>query len=202
VLPIQKPHPDIWFPGTGSPESVVWAAKHRHPYLNLGALVDITEWLRNIYIDTAKEEGFAPGPEYFGYLLRALVADTDEKATELGRHFMWTEEHRQRGPREHNDPPGYQSREAFKVKMQRPAIGGFGRKMNYDELREVNNIIVGSPETVTKKLTEIVQRLNPGYLCIYGNEGLMPHQDVARSVQLFGREVIPALHEISLQPYV
>ena len=25
VLPMQKPHPDIWFPGTGSPESVVWA---------------------------------------------------------------------------------------------------------------------------------------------------------------------------------
>ena len=31
VLPMQKPHPDIWFPGTGSPESVVWAAQHGHP---------------------------------------------------------------------------------------------------------------------------------------------------------------------------
>src|SRR2546428_3423668 len=28
---MQKPHPDIWFPGTGSPESVVWAATHGHP---------------------------------------------------------------------------------------------------------------------------------------------------------------------------
>ncbi len=28
VLPMQKPHPDIWFPGTGSPESVIWAAEH------------------------------------------------------------------------------------------------------------------------------------------------------------------------------
>jgi alkanesulfonate monooxygenase SsuD/methylene tetrahydromethanopterin reductase-like flavin-dependent oxidoreductase (luciferase family) len=201
VLPIQKPHPPIWFPGTGSPESVIWAAKHRHPYLNLGALVDLTEWLRNIYIDTAREEGFTPGPEHFGYLLRALVADTDEQAIEIGRHFMWTEDHRQRGPREHNDPPGYQSREALKIKLSRPSIGGFGRKMGYDELREVNNIIVGSPETVIKKLTMIVQRLNPGYLCFYGNEGPMPHQHVMRSVELFGKEVIPALHEIKLQPY-
>jgi alkanesulfonate monooxygenase SsuD/methylene tetrahydromethanopterin reductase-like flavin-dependent oxidoreductase (luciferase family) len=201
VLPVQKPHPPIWFPGTGSPESVIWAARHRHPYLNLGALVDLTEWLRNIYIDTAREEGFTPGPEHFGYLLRALVADTDEQAIEVGRHFMWTEDHRQRGPREHNDPPGYQSREALKIKLSRPSIGGFGRKMGYDELREVNNIIVGSPETVIKKLTMIVQRLNPGYLCFYGNEGPMPHQHVMRSIELFGKEVIPALHEIKLQPF-
>src|SRR5256886_6237789 len=29
VLPMQKPHPDIWFPGTGSPESVVWRSEER-----------------------------------------------------------------------------------------------------------------------------------------------------------------------------
>jgi alkanesulfonate monooxygenase SsuD/methylene tetrahydromethanopterin reductase-like flavin-dependent oxidoreductase (luciferase family) len=203
VVPVQKPHPDIWFPGTGSPESVVWAARHRHPYMNLGALVDMTEFLKGVYIDTAKEEGFTPGPEHFGYLLRALVADTDEKAIEIGRTFMWTEDHRQRGPREHNDPPGYQSREALKVKMRRPTIGTgtFGQKMSYDELRAVNNIIVGNPETVIKKLTEIIQRLNPGYLHIYGNEGPMAHTDVMRSIELMGKEVIPALHELTLQAY-
>jgi alkanesulfonate monooxygenase SsuD/methylene tetrahydromethanopterin reductase-like flavin-dependent oxidoreductase (luciferase family) len=128
---------------------------------------------------------------------------TNEKAIEIGRQFMWTENHRQRGPREHNDPPGYQSREALKVKMSRPTIGTgtFGRKMDYDELRAVNNIIVGKPDTVIKKLTEIIERLNPGYLHIYGNEGPMAHKDVMRSIELFGREVVPTLHELKLQPY-
>ena len=88
---MQKPHPDIWFPGTGSPESVVWAANTGHPYMNLGALVDITEWLKQVYIDTAKEVGLQPGPEHFGYLLQGGRADTDEKAIEIGRTFMWTE---------------------------------------------------------------------------------------------------------------
>jgi alkanesulfonate monooxygenase SsuD/methylene tetrahydromethanopterin reductase-like flavin-dependent oxidoreductase (luciferase family) len=73
--------------------------------------------------------------------------------------------------------------------------------MGYDELRAVNNIIVGNPETVIKKLTEIIQRLNPGYLHIYGNEGPMRHEDVKRSIELLGKEVIPALHELELQPY-
>ena len=126
VLPMQKPHPDIWFPGTGSPESVVWAAQHHHPYMNLGAVVDMTMWLKRIYIDTAHEAGYTPGPEHFGYLLKAVVADTDEKAHEIGRHFMWTEANRKKGPREHNDPPGYQSREALQSEISSGRLGGLG----------------------------------------------------------------------------
>ena len=70
--------------------------------------------------------------------------------------------------------------------------------MTYEELQEANNIIVGSPDTVREKLAMIIDRLNPGYLHIYGNEGAMAHEDVMRSIELIGREVIPALHEIPL----
>ncbi len=201
VLPIQKPHPPVWFPGFSSPESVVWTARHQHPYMNLGSLLEHTEILKQIYIDTAHEVGFKPGPEHFGYLLRCLVADTDEKAQEIGRTFMWTDDHRLRGPREENDPPGYQSREAVKIQRNLPGVSSVGRKMTYEELQGVGNIIVGSPDTVTRKLTDIIERLSPGYLHIYGNEGDMAHKDVMRSIELLGKEVIPALHEVKLQPY-
>ena len=120
VRPIQKPHPAIWFPGTGSPESVIWAASHQYPYMNLGSLLDLTKQLKDIYFETAREHEYEPGPEHFGYLMRLLVADTDEEAQELGKHFLWTEAHRNRGPVEFNDPPGYQSREAMRIKMTRP----------------------------------------------------------------------------------
>ena len=202
VLPMQKPHPPVWFPGVSSPESVVWAARRQIPYMNLGSRLDYTYQLRKIYIDTATETGFMPGPEHFGYLLKVLVADTDEKAQEIGRTYMWNEEHRLRGPREHNDPPGYQSRAAVKIQVSIPGGAGLGRVATYEELQEADNIIVGSPETVTRKLTGIVQHLNPGYFHIYGNEGDMAHKDVMRSIELLGKEVIPALHEIKLQAYV
>ena len=201
VRPMQKPHPEVWFPGLSSPESVVWAARHQHPYMNLGSLLEHTERLRQVYIDTAHQVGFTPEPAHFGYLLKVLVADTDEKAQEMGRHFMWTDAHRNKGPREHNDPPGYQSREAVAIQRTLPGAGGFGRRMSYEQLQEVSNLIIGSPQTVTQKLRQIIERLSPEYLHIYGNEGLMPHQDVMRSIELLGKEVIPALHEIQLQPY-
>ena len=203
VLPIQKPHPEVWFPGSGSPDSVIWAARHRHPYMNVGALLDMTIYLRNVYIETAHEVGFQPGPEHFGYILHAFCADTDEKAQEIGRAFMWTENNRARAPREHNDPPGFQSREALKVKAQRAGIGGAEDRtaMSYERLQELNAIIVGSPETVIRKLTEVIKALSPGFLHLYGNEGPMSHKDTMRSIELLGKEVIPALHEIQLQPY-
>jgi alkanesulfonate monooxygenase SsuD/methylene tetrahydromethanopterin reductase-like flavin-dependent oxidoreductase (luciferase family) len=197
VVPMQKPHPPVWFPGTGSPESVIWAAKHGYPYMNLGSLLDLTKQLKSIYHETAHEVGFEPGPEHFGYLMRCLVADTDEKAQKIGRTFLWTENHRNRGPIEFNDPPGYQSREAMRIKMSRPLIGTgtMGRRMTYEELQEAHNIVVGSPETVIKKLRYVKKDLKPGYILIYGNEGNMRHEDVMRSVELFGTKVIPALKE-------
>ena len=53
VLPFQKPDPPVWFPGGSSPESVIWAAKHQYAYMNLGALIGLTQELKKVYIDTA-----------------------------------------------------------------------------------------------------------------------------------------------------
>ena len=127
---------------------MVWAARHGYAYINLGALIDITTELKQVYIDTAHEVGFTPGPEHFGYQLRALVADTDQQAQEIGRGFLWTQRHRMRGPSEHIDPPGYQSRVASSMAARR--VSGGGPATSYEKLQDINAIVVGSPETVTK----------------------------------------------------
>ncbi len=132
------------------------------------------------------------------------MADTEEKAQEIGRHFVWTEGHRQRGPREHVDPPGYQSRKALEVKASRPTgvfAGNMGEAQSYENQQEARVIIVGTPDSVIDKLKYMMENLNPGYLLIYGNEGPMAHEDSMRSIELLGKEVIPAIHEIQLKPY-
>ena len=73
--------------------------------------------------------------------------------------------------------------------------------MTYEDLQEVGAIVVGSPDTVIRKLTKTVEQLNPGYLILIGSDGNIGHEDVMRSIQLLGQEVIPALHEIELQSY-
>ena len=73
--------------------------------------------------------------------------------------------------------------------------------MSYEELQAAGSIVVGNPDTVVKRLTETLDSVSPGYLICYGNEGDMPHDDVMRSIELIGKEVIPALHEVELKPY-
>ena len=48
VLPYQKPHPPIWIPGLLSPETAVWSARHRYPYLGLGTSLPETAELWTI----------------------------------------------------------------------------------------------------------------------------------------------------------
>jgi len=117
---------------------------------------------------------------------------------------MWNDRHRFKGPAEHNDPPGYRSRAAVDVIRKIPAGVGVRlgqHKMSYEELQEAGSIVVGSPDTVIKGLKKTLENVSPGYLICYGNEGDMPHEDVMRSIELIGKEVIPALHEVQLKPY-
>ena len=118
----------------------------------------------------------------------------------FGRGFLWAGRHRMRGPIEHVDPPGYQSPTASRLAAQR--IGGAtAPPVSYEDLQEVGAIVVGSPDTVAKKLSGMIEELNPGYMIQIGSDGNIPHKDVMRSVELLGKEVVPALHEIQLAPY-
>ena len=73
--------------------------------------------------------------------------------------------------------------------------------MTYEELQEINTVVVGTPETVTRKLKTLVEALNPGYLILTGIDGPIPHKDMMRSLELLGKEVVPALHEVKLHAY-
>jgi len=73
--------------------------------------------------------------------------------------------------------------------------------MTYEGLQEVGAIVVGSPATVLRKLTTTIAHLSPGYLILIGSDGNLPHTEVMRSLALLGQEVVPALHEVALQPY-
>ena len=87
-VPLQKPHPPVWNPGTGSPETLVWCAQHHYPYPFLETDRQGTQDMMDIYTEVARECGYEPGPEHFGYLVRIHVQDTDEKARDVGRGYM------------------------------------------------------------------------------------------------------------------
>lgn len=112
VLPMQKPVPQIWIPGLISPETVIWSAQHRYPYIALGTQIDATVEMANLYADVAAQHGYQAGPENFGYLQNVCVAETEEKAQELARGFVFGGGFGSFARAEWMFPPGYNSKEA------------------------------------------------------------------------------------------
>jgi len=112
VLPYQKPHPPILIPGLLSPETAVWSARHRYPYLGLGTSLPETAELWRAYGEAAAEAGYQAGPENFGYLQHVIVTDNETKAEALGRAMLYGGGMAGFARPEHTLPPGYNSREA------------------------------------------------------------------------------------------
>jgi alkanesulfonate monooxygenase SsuD/methylene tetrahydromethanopterin reductase-like flavin-dependent oxidoreductase (luciferase family) len=125
VRPYQKPHPPIMIPGVLSPETVVWCAQHRYPYLGLGTALAATAELWNIYGDAAAQEGYQAGSENFGYLQHVVVAETEAKAEQLGKAHLYGGGQGAFSRPEHTLPPGYNSKEATK-RLARTMTAGSG----------------------------------------------------------------------------
>jgi len=190
MLPVQKPYPPIWTPGTGTLETVRWAARHRYTYAAFLTPLDVAEGLFHKYREYA-QDGWEPGPQHFAFMVCCHVHETDEQAQESGKAYLWRMRYAARGPREYWSPPGY-------VPLPPPGSPPPRRRrgtgeMSYEELQESYHLIVGSPDTVARKLRYVGERLGIGALLLEGQAGPLSHQDTMRSLKLLGQEVIPAL---------
>ncbi|MGH7879686.1 MAG: LLM class flavin-dependent oxidoreductase, partial [Candidatus Binataceae bacterium] len=219
VLPVQKPHPPIWIPGLISPETVQWTANHKYPYVALATSLKPTLELWNMYGKIAADQGYQAGPENFGYLQPVFCADTDAKAEELGKGFLFGGSFAHFAKPEWMFPPGYNSKAATKrlasqaANPNLPGHGGLGhdpetdaeiqalKKSIYDGYptwQKDRQIITGSPKTLVKKLRYILEVLRPGIFSFW-LDGPYSQADRHRCVELLGKEVMPALHEIGAE---
>ena len=208
--PLQKPHPPVWVPGTGSPETVIWCAEHHYPYFYLGLLPDSVDEMQQLYAKTARDHGFEFGPEHFGYMLPVHVQDTDEQAFESGRGFLEAliGVGRVPLPKEYLLPPGYNNVKPFTAgaataPMKPPPnltdkffTGGRVTDDDYREMIDTNRLVIGSPQTVIRKVREVLTKVRPGILALWTNDGSTTHKDTMRCLELMGQEILPAVREI------
>jgi alkanesulfonate monooxygenase SsuD/methylene tetrahydromethanopterin reductase-like flavin-dependent oxidoreductase (luciferase family) len=192
ALPLQKPHPPIMVPGTASPETVVWAAQHRYPYVVLGSSLEQTRELIALYRDTAAEAGYVMGPEHIGYLIRVFVADSEAKAQAEGHNFFWQNGALNKQPREWMAPPGYASIDFAGLRRLRAVSKPFDSQA-YQEAQDNYQVVVGTPDQVLTRLRYIRDNLGIGHMCLWAQDGYMTYADSVRCIELFGQEVLPAL---------
>jgi alkanesulfonate monooxygenase SsuD/methylene tetrahydromethanopterin reductase-like flavin-dependent oxidoreductase (luciferase family) len=201
-----------------SPETVKWCAQHSYPYFGLGTSLGPTCDLWEYYADEAARCGYQAGPENFGYVLPTFVAETEERAQELGKNFLFGGGQNSFARVEHTLPPGYNSKDAIRRMAKQPQgswLGVSGDKLRgHAEEQEIDpeairqklipgyqraqtqlQLIIGNPKSVTAKLKSILSVLRPGALVIFSVQGPVGNQDRQTSMRLIAQEIIPALRE-------
>lgn len=182
---------------------MLWAAKHRYPYVMLATQLEPTRQSFELYDQTAAEHGYTAGPEHRGYVFKVHVDETEELAYEVGRKYV-------EGP---SNPfltgnegtvnpalltlPGLTSRSRVlpTAAVAAAGRGGSGR-LGYDEQLENYSIISGTPKTVLPKIRHVLEYLRPGTITFWDGDGSMTHDDAMRSLRLMGEEILPAVREM------
>lgn len=216
VLPLQEPHPPFWIPGLISPDTVRWCAQRRYPYIALATKLEPTLQLWDFFKDAAAAEGYQAGPENFGYMQPVVVADTQERAEELGRRILFGGSFAHFARPEWMFPSGYNSKAAtrrllhgdFGVSATSKTLYGIGNERTDEEIDAVRRqiydtyptvlkdrgMIAGTPDNVIPKLNQILDILRPGIFSFW-LDGPVPMKDRLRCLELLNRDVIPAMRE-------
>src|SRR3954465_5456019 len=200
AVPMQKPHPRIWIPGVISRETIIWAARHGYPYIALNTPVERTNQIWKMYDAAAAEVGIKAGPDYHGLLKQIHVAETEEKAIENARQFMWMQgEFTGLAHPVWSSPAGYGSpdfRRQFAEFSTGRATSPRARPALEKQMDDLM-IIAGTPKQVIAKLRILLEETRPGILAFWGNDGTVSHEDAKTCIRLLGTEVFPALREIA-----
>ncbi|HXR91470.1 MAG TPA: LLM class flavin-dependent oxidoreductase, partial [Steroidobacteraceae bacterium] len=166
----------------------------------LNTPIERTRQIWDMYDAAAAEAGFKGGPDYHGLLKQIHVAETEEKALENARQFMWMQgEFTGLAHPVWSTPAGYgspENRRAFvefatgrsKSPRYRPAV-----EKQMEELM----IIAGTPKQVIAKLRILLEETRPGILAFWGNDGTVSHEDSKTCIRLLGTEVFPAVREMA-----
>ena len=163
-----------WIGVGGSPESVLRAARYKFPMMLaiIGGPPSRFRPFIDLYSRALAESGTEQLP--IGVHSPGHIAESDSEA----RRELWPayREMRNRIGAERGWPP--------------TSSGEFEREI------EAGSLYVGAPDTVAKKIASTAQALGITRFDLKYSSGPMMHETMMRSVELYGREVIPRVREL------
>lgn len=202
--PFQKPHPPIWAPSTGSTETIEWAAHpdRKYVYLQTYSPVKSVAKFLNQYREVAETKfGYTAESKKVGWAAPIFIADTDAKARELAApHIEAMFNKFLNLTFEMMFPPGYVSLETSKRMFahKRQLRGG----VTVDHLINEGIAIIGTPDTVRKKLVEAHRLIGFQNFLALLQFGTLPRDLTEQNIRRFCTEVVPTLQALTDKEYM
>jgi probable LLM family oxidoreductase len=163
-----------WVGVGGSPESVVRAARYQLPLILAIIGGDPRRFMTFVELYHRALEQFGAAKLPIGVHSPGHVAETDAKA----RDELW---------------PGYQD-----MRNRIGAERGWGptSRVEFEREVEAGSLYCGSPDTVARKIAATVKALGLARFDMKYSSGPLGHDALMRSIELYGREVVPRVKEM------
>jgi alkanesulfonate monooxygenase SsuD/methylene tetrahydromethanopterin reductase-like flavin-dependent oxidoreductase (luciferase family) len=179
--PYTKPYPQVYVPFTASPATVEWCAREQ---IRLVAFTSIHEQIDAIltrYQAAANEAGHAIGyGDGVAHFKTIIVADTEEEARFHAENVQWAWA---------EWLGGYGFNEAFRLPGETTPIPN-----DFDVTQRGHGFIVyGTPDQVLRRLEPFVEQYNVGELFNWVFNGVMSHDAILKSIELYAEKVVPQL---------
>lgn len=170
--PLQKPHPPLFLPFASSENSIRWAAREGVTAI-LPPMLPVYE---NKLYDVYAEVSGRPRGEGTGLLRDVLITGSD-----AGALALWKDSGQFSG-RAWFEPFG------FRRGMQDPETGSF---LTPEQAVRAGYTLVGTVDTVIRGLEANMKRQPVDWLFCYSYNGLVPHDVMMKSIELFSTKVMP-----------
>jgi alkanesulfonate monooxygenase SsuD/methylene tetrahydromethanopterin reductase-like flavin-dependent oxidoreductase (luciferase family) len=158
-----------WIGVGGSPESVVRAAQYDFPLMLAIIGGDPKRFLPYVELYHRACAQLGRAAKAVGLHAHGYVADSDEQA----REELW---------------PHYKaSRDRIGAERGWPPV----TRASFDHEANSGALNVGAPETVARKIAAAADALEISRFDMKYSQGTLPHEKLMRSIELYGRRVIP-----------
>ncbi|HLT15195.1 MAG TPA: LLM class flavin-dependent oxidoreductase, partial [Acidimicrobiales bacterium] len=204
--PLQKPHPPIWVPGSGSVETMDLAIERDLPYFLLSFFgASFAEDMFRRFWDRAEAAGVDDNPFRAGIVQIVMVGDTDEEARRLyERHVQYFFQRCTHIYPGYVEAPGYKSIESLRAVLPKPGAtthtrpDSFAAAKDYgwDEFVDLGIVVGGGPDTVRERLEDLAKRQNIGNWVALLHMGDMPRDVAMHNIDLFTGKVLPGLRDV------
>lgn len=204
--PLQKPHPPVWLPGSGSLETMQTAIQRDLPFFLLSYFgADYAAGLFERFWEEVAAAGRSENPHRTGMVQLVMVGETDADARRL------YEEHVQYFYRRlthiypaFTEAPGYKTLASLEAVLPPPGSAATSRpdsfaaaqKYDWDELVEKGIVIGGGPDTVRERLEAAATTSRVGNWVLLMHIGSMPRELAMHNIDLFTDKVMPGLSPV------
>jgi alkanesulfonate monooxygenase SsuD/methylene tetrahydromethanopterin reductase-like flavin-dependent oxidoreductase (luciferase family) len=192
--PYQQPHPPVWITAM-STSYTARIADLGYTVATFLSGVEATKTVFDAYRRRRQEQHLPMTEDRLAYSGIVYVGDTDQEGYAGARKIMWVITHNAASPQFKN-PPGYSSPKAS-AQLMRGKPYPFDRDVTLEQLIERGIAFAGNPDTVYRQIERHYQKVGGyGNLLMLGQSGFLDHDETAKGIRAFAREVYPRLKEL------